>query len=73
MNQQWFFEQVEEGRFLVKVSEPRLQRGGGSGEFHIRVLVITLHPGKITKACILLTGSYLKLRTGEGRDLFRQL
>lgn len=46
------------------------------GEISTRAPIIVPQPGKITKAGILLTGSYQGLpciRTGEGRDLFRQL
>ena len=47
-----------------------------SGEFNISAPIIVPYLLKITKACILSTGScqgLLCLRTGEGRDLFRQL
>lgn len=84
--QEWFLEATKEGntnqvhgkgwplfapRFLVKGSHCS-KEVAKSGEFNISAL----RPGKITNACVLSTGSYrglLCLRTGEGRDLFRQL
>ena len=56
------------GRCFTEVENPK--------EFSTSAPIIVPHPGKITKACILLTGSYqglLCFRTGEGRDLFPQL